>query len=68
MFEVLIDTIIDSMKLLPFLWIAYLLMEYIEHKTSEKAKEVVQKSGKFGPFLGSLLRHISTMWIFSNGS
>lgn len=55
MLEVLIDTIVDSIKLLPFLFIAYLIMEYIEHKTSDKTKEIVQKSGKFGPFIGGIL-------------
>lgn len=55
MLEVLIDTIVDSIKLLPFLFVAYLIMEYIEHKTSEKSKAIVKKSGKFGPFFGSIL-------------
>lgn len=55
MLDVLQDTIIDSLKLLPFLFVAYLIMEYIEHKISDKSKERIQKSGKFGPFFGSLL-------------
>ena len=55
MLEVLEDTLIDSIKLLPFLFIAYLIMEYIEHKISDKSKEKIKKSGKFGPFFGSLL-------------
>ncbi len=55
MLEVVLDTIIDSVKLLPFLFIAYLIMEYIEHKISEKSKEKIKKSGKFGPAIGSLL-------------
>lgn len=55
MLDVLIDTLIDGIKLLPFLFIAYLVMEYIEHKTSNKTKNVIQKSGKFGPFLGGIL-------------
>ena len=55
MLDVLIDTIIDGIKLLPFLFIAYLVMEYIEHKTSNKTKGIIQKSGKFGPFLGGIL-------------
>lgn len=55
MLDVLIDTIIDSIKLLPFLFVAYLIMEYIEHKTSDKTKKIVQKSGKFGPFIGGIL-------------
>lgn len=55
MLDVIIDTLIDGAKLLPFLFIAYLIMEYIEHKTSKKAKNVIKKSGKFGPFLGGIL-------------
>ena len=55
MLEVFIDTFIDSIKLLPFLFIAYLIMEYLEHKTSDKSKELIKKSGRFGPVLGAIL-------------
>lgn len=55
MLDILLDTIIDSLKLLPFLFIAYLIMEYIEHKISDKSKERIKKSGKFGPAIGSAL-------------
>ena len=55
MLEVIEDTLIDAIKLLPFLFITYLIMEYIEHKTSEKVKDTIQKSGKFGPLLGGIL-------------
>ena len=55
MLEIVKDAIIDSIKLLPFLFITYLLMEYIEHKTSKKAKDTVKKSGKYGPAIGSIL-------------
>lgn len=55
MLDVILDTLIDAIKLLPFLFITYLLMEYIEHKMKDKSKEAIKKSGKFGPFFGSLL-------------
>lgn len=55
MLDVLLDALIDSVKLLPFLFITYLIMEYIEHKTSNKAKETIKKSGKWGPLVGSIL-------------
>lgn len=55
MLEILLDAIIDSVKLLPFLFITYLIMEYIEHKTKDKTKEAVKKSGKYGPLIGSIL-------------
>ena len=53
--HVLKHTLIDSIKVLPFLLIAYLIMEYIEHKTTDKTRDAIKKSGKFGPFIGSLL-------------
>lgn len=55
MIDIIIDTLVDALKLLPFLFVTYLIMEYIEHKTSEKTKTIIKKSGKFGPFFGSLL-------------
>ena len=55
MWEVIQETLIDSVKLIPFLFITYLIMEYIEHKTKEKTKQTIQKSGKWGPFIGSIL-------------
>lgn len=53
--EILEHSAIDTIKLLPFLFITYLIMEYIEHKTSDKVKETIKKSGKFGPLIGSIL-------------
>lgn len=55
MVDVLIDAMIDSIKLVPFLLVTYLVMEYIEHKTKHKTKEAIKKSDKYGPFIGSLL-------------
>ena len=44
MLEVIEDALVDSIKLLPFLFITYLIMEYIEHKTSDKIKQTIKKS------------------------
>ena len=55
MLEIIEETLIDGIKLLPFLFITYIIMEYIEHKTSNKTKDIIKKSGKFGPFIGSVL-------------
>ncbi len=55
MIEVFQDALLDSIKLLPFLFITYLIMEYIEHKMKEKSKNAIKKSGKFGPLIGSIL-------------
>lgn len=55
MLEVVIDTLKDSLKLLPFLFLTFLFLEYIEHKTSSKLKKMIEKSGKLGPIIGSFL-------------
>ena len=55
MLEILLDALIDTIKLIPFLFITYLIMEYIEHKMSNKTKKIVEKSGKFGPAIGAIL-------------
>jgi len=53
--HILEHTLLDSIKILPFLLIAYLIMEFIEHKTTDKTRNAIKKSGKFGPFIGSIL-------------
>ncbi|MEG0873426.1 MAG: putative manganese transporter [Clostridia bacterium] len=55
MLEIILDTLIDSLKMLPFLFISYLIIEFIEHKSSEKINNALSKSGKFGAVVGSLL-------------
>ena len=52
MLEVIQDTLIDVIKLIPFLFITYLIMEYIEHKTSEKAKKTIKKARQMGSSMG----------------
>ena len=55
MLHVLEHTLIDTIKLLPFLFLAYLVIEYIEQKAGDKTTHIIQKAGKFGPVLGGLL-------------
>lgn len=55
MLEIIEHTLTDSIKLLPFLFITYLIMEYIEHKMANKSKELIKKSGKLRPIIGGVL-------------
>lgn len=55
MIDIVLDATVDSIKLVPFLFVTYLIMEYIEHKTKDKTKQAIKKSGKYGPFIGSVL-------------
>ena len=53
--EVILDTIIDSLKLIPFLLVAFIIIELLEHKLNNKTKSIITKSKKVGPIIGSLL-------------
>ena len=54
MTEVLIDTLLDALKMLPFLFGAYLAIEFVEHKISEKAIARLSQFGRSGSFIGAL--------------
>ena len=54
MIDIILDTLLDGVKLLPFLFLTFLLIELFEHKFSDKSKKITEKSGKFGPLLGSV--------------
>lgn len=45
----------ETIRLVPFLILTYLLMEFIEHKMSDKAKHTIEHSGSVGPLFGALL-------------
>lgn len=51
--EVLLHTLLDTLKLVPLLFLTYLLMEFIEHKASDKTKRILDRSGNFAPLVGA---------------
>ena len=51
--DIFMDALMDSLKLLPFLFLTYLLMEYLEHKTSTRTRAWIRKAGKLGPIAGA---------------
>lgn len=53
MLDIILDTLIDLLKIIPFLFVAFLIMEYFEHSLSKKKN--VLKNKKVGPIVGSLL-------------
>lgn len=55
MIDTILDAVFDCLKDLPFLFVAFLLMEALEHHVSEKMNRVLEKSGNWGPLAGALL-------------
>lgn len=53
--DVLADSVIDTLKLIPFLFVTYLAMEALEHFASNKVREAVERAGSAGPVVGALL-------------
>ena len=51
--EVLLHGLLDTLKLLPLLFLTYLLMEFLEHKASGKTVSFLERSGSFAPAFGS---------------
>lgn len=45
----------DSLKILPFLFITYLVMEFLEKRAGEKTNLWLEKAGKTGPAVGGVL-------------
>lgn len=50
-----LDSFIDGVRLLPFLFLTYLAMEYLEHRAGAKMQNAVRKSGKGGAVVGGVL-------------
>lgn len=50
-----LDAILDTLKLLPFLFLAYLLIELLENRAEEKTVNMIHRAGNWGPMIGSAL-------------
>ncbi len=53
--EVLLHGVLDTLKLIPFLFLTYLLMEFIEHKAQDKTREFMKRAGPLAPLAGGVL-------------
>ena len=55
MVDVLLDGIIDSIKIFPYLLIGFIILEYLEKKINHKNEKILMKYNKFGPLVGGVL-------------
>ena len=55
MIDTIIDGLLDTLKLMPYLFLAFIILEFIEHKLSKKNAKILAKSKRIGPAIGGLL-------------
>lgn len=53
--EVVGESVEDTLVLIPFLYVTYLAMEWLEHSAQGLSERLILKAGKAGPVLGALL-------------
>ncbi len=53
--EILADATNDSLVLVPFLFVTYLVLESLEHAAGARVAAVVRKAGSAGPVVGGIL-------------
>ena len=53
--EVVLHAVVETLSILAFLFLTYLLLEVIEHKAKDKTEKLMRRAGPFGPVVGGLL-------------
>ncbi len=53
--HVLEHSVADTLYIIPFLFVTYLAMEWLEHKTGGRAQEAIRRAGAAGPVVGALV-------------
>lgn len=53
--DVLGESLVDTAKMLPFLFLAYLLIEYIETRHGERIEALLAGGGRWGAIPGAVL-------------
>ena len=53
--DIILDAVLDTLKLVPFLFLAYLALEFVEHKAGDGMQRFLRRAGKCGPLLGAVL-------------
>lgn len=53
MIDIIQDALLDTAKLIPYLFITFIIIELIEHKLNNE--KILKKSNKFGPVIGGIL-------------
>lgn len=54
-FDTILHSFLETVRMLPFLFLAFLIIEYLEHKAQDRIKHFFSKTGSAGPLVGALL-------------
>ena len=52
--DAIVDTTFDCLKMLPFLFVAFILIEALEHYSSDFTAKALAKVGRAGPVVGAV--------------
>lgn len=55
MLDVILDALKDSIKLIPFLFVTYLVMGILQHAASDRPQKLIREAGRFGPLWGGII-------------
>lgn len=53
--DCLLDGLKDTLIILPYLYVTFVLLEFIEHKLNDANRQILTGNRKYGPLLGGLL-------------
>lgn len=52
--DILLDSLLDVVKVLPILYLVYLLVSYVGHNNNNKYAKLMSRTKKFGPIIGGM--------------
>lgn len=55
MIDIILEALLDALKIVPFLFVTFFILEFLEHKLNKKTEKVLLKYKKFGPIVGGVL-------------
>ena len=55
MIDIILEALLDALKIVPFLFITFFIIEFLEHNLNKKTEKLLLKYKKFGPIIGGLL-------------
>jgi len=53
--DILMEALFETLSLFPYLYLTYLLMEYLEHKMNRRSSIYIRKAKQYGPIVGGVL-------------